>query len=501
MRLAWFSPMPPVPTGVATCSRDVVAELGKRHAIDVYVHGGDAGAPLAAVETPECVRVYSAHDFVWRHRAEPYHLTVYQVGNSSHHDYLWPYLFRYPGLTVLHDVHVHHARAAALLRTRRADDFRREFAASHPDVSADLAELAVAGFDNQLYYWWPMSRLIIEASRLTAVHSAALAARLREQFPHARITNVRLGHGEWLSADRIATGRSRVRAAYKIADDAVLFGVFGGLTPDKRVPQILDALGAVIPYAPSAHLLLAGAPARHYDVMADVHHRGLSDRVTLTGYLPRESELTDCIAACDVSLNLRWPTAREMSGPWLRALAAARPTITIDLEHLVDVPSLDPRTWVVNPVGIRDAGSGIRGARSGIRGAGSAIQPADSLPETDRPSERSDPASLIPDPGVSLHPVTVAIDILDEDHSLRLAMRRLATDPELRTSLGHAGQRYWEREHSVTSMLDDYERVLAEAANLPVPDVALPGHLVTDGDRLLNAVLDEFGLEPVWSKL
>ena len=145
----------------------------------------------------------------------------------------------------------------------------------------------------------------------------------------------------------------------------MLFGVFGGLTPDKRVPQILDALGAVIPYAPSAHLLLAGAPARHYDVMADVHQRGLSDRVTLTGYLPSESELTDCIAACDVSLNLRWPTAREMSGPWLRALAAARPTITIDLEHLVDVPSLDPRTWVVNAVGIRDARSGIRGADPG----------------------------------------------------------------------------------------------------------------------------------------
>jgi len=495
MRLAWFSPMPPVPTGVATCSRDVLAELGKRHAIHVYVHAGGAGAPLAAAEAPECVRVYSAHDFVWRQRAEPYDLTVYQVGNSSHHDYLWPYLFRYPGLTVLHDAHVHHARAAALLRTRRPDDFRREFAANHADVSADLAELAVAGFDNQLYYGWPMSRLIIEASRLTAVHSAPLAARLREQFPHARITNIRLGHGEWLSADRISTGRSRVRAAYRIADDAVLFGVFGGLTPDKRVPQILDALGAVIPYAPSAHLLLAGAPARHYDVMADVHQRGLSDRVTLTGYLPSESELTDCIAACDVSLNLRWPTAREMSGPWLRALAAARPTITIDLEHLVDVPSLDPRTWAVNAIGIRDAESGIRDAGPGIVDTTSGAERGDSR------KSGSDRGSRTADPGVSPDPVTVAIDILDEDHSLRLAMRRLATDPELRKSLGHAGQRYWAREHSITSMLDDYERVLAEAAKLPVADVALPDHLVTDGDRLLNAVLDEFGLDPVWSKL
>src|SRR3954470_13419437 len=354
MRLAWFSPMPPVPTGVATCSRDIVAEIGKRHAIDVYVHGGDTGAPLAAVEAPECVRVYSAHDFVWRHRAEPYDLTVYQVGNSSHHDYLWPYLFRYPGLTVLHDVHVHHARAAALLRTRRADDFRREFAANHPDVSADLAELAIAGFDNHLYYYWPMSRLIVEASRLTAVHSAPLASQLQEQLGGASICTVRLGHGERLNAEQIARGRAHVRRRYGIGqnagEDTVLFGLFGGLTPDKRIPQVLDALSAIVPYAPAAHLLLAGAPARHYDVAADVAARGLEHRVTITGYLPTESALTECIAACDVSLNLRWPTAREMSGPWLRALAAARATITIDLAHLVDVPSVDPRTWKMNSV-------------------------------------------------------------------------------------------------------------------------------------------------------
>ena len=89
------------------------------HEIDVFV---DEAVARVAPGTR------SAHDFVWRHRQEPYDLTVYQVGNSSHHDYLWPYLFRYPGLTVLHDAHLHHARAAALLRTLRADDYRAEFA-------------------------------------------------------------------------------------------------------------------------------------------------------------------------------------------------------------------------------------------------------------------------------------------------------------------------------------------------------------------------------------
>ena len=443
MRLAWFSPVPPVPTGIAACSADLVDELGTQHVIDVYVDGA-AFAKASALKAA----IRPAHDFVWRHRAEPYDLTVYQVGNSSHHDYLWPYLFRYPGLTVLHDAHLHHARAAALLRTKRADDYRAEFAANHPGVAPNLAELAVAGFDNHLYYSWPMTRLVVEASRLTAVHAPPIARQLNEELPHAAVTAIRLAHGEPLGEDRIRRARSQVRAKHRISDDAVVFGVCGGLTPEKRVPQILDALTAVLPYAPSAHLLLAGAAARHYDVAADVRERRLESRVTMTGYLDMEAELTDCIAACDVSLNLRWPTAREISGPWLRALAAGRPTITIDLAHLADTPALDPRTWRVNGIATRDM----------------------------------------------IEPVCVAIDLLDEDHSLRVAMRRLASDPALRASLGAAGRRYWTREHSMPRMVEDYERILADAAARPAPDVLLPAHLVTNGDRVLQRVADEFGV-------
>src|SRR5262245_63490815 len=113
MRIAWFSPMPPVPIGPAEDSAVLVAALSADHQIDVYV---DEPVVRLAPGT------LSAHDFVWRQRLDPYDLTVYQLGNSSHHDYEWPYLIKYPGLTVLHDAHLHHARAAALLRTFRPDD-------------------------------------------------------------------------------------------------------------------------------------------------------------------------------------------------------------------------------------------------------------------------------------------------------------------------------------------------------------------------------------------
>src|SRR5258708_26745918 len=117
------------------------------------------------------------------------------------------------------------------------------------------------------------------------------------------------------------------------------------------MPQILAAFRALLPHAPAARLLLAGAPAAHYDIASDIAAQGFADRVTLTGYLDADEDLTDHLAACDVTLNLRWPTARETSRPWLRALAAGRATIITDLVHLADVPSLDPRTWTMNEAG------------------------------------------------------------------------------------------------------------------------------------------------------
>jgi glycosyltransferase involved in cell wall biosynthesis len=440
--MAWFSPLPPVRTGIAACSADAIAGLRTRDfAIDPY--------PAEA-----------AHEFPWRHAQRPYDLIVYQFGNSSHHDYEWAYALRYPGLVVLHDTHLHHARAAFLLRERRADDYRAEFRFAEPHVPPDIAELAVAGFDSRLYYEWPMVRALAESARLLAVHGdgarAQLRARLLENgttLSPESIVSLRLGHGEPVTPARAAAARAAVRARHGIAEDAVVFICAGGLTPEKRIPHVLRAFAAIRSYAPSAHLLLAGAAASHYDIGADARACGLTDGITITGYLQSDAELTDHLAASDVSLNLRWPTARETSGPWLRALAAGLATVITDLAHLGDVPSLDPRTWAVNAMGDRHRA---------------------------------------PDP------ICIAIDILDEDHSLRLAMRRLASDAALREALGRAGQEYWTRNGTVDAMVDDYERIIPLAAARPAPDAALPRHLRDAGDRTLRALLSPFALDLPW---
>ena len=113
---------------------------------------------------------------------------------------------------------------------------------------------------------------------------------------------------------------------------------------------------------------------------------------------------------------MRWPTSRETSASWLRCLAAGRPTISTDLVHTVDIPTLDPRNWSV--LASPNAGT--------------------SKDKRDLESETK--------------PVGVSIDILDEDHSLTLAMRRLATDEGLRARLGANARELWQRRFRLEAM-------------------------------------------------
>jgi glycosyltransferase involved in cell wall biosynthesis len=451
MKLALFSPWPPQPSGIAGRSAELAAALAARgHGIDVFVDEREPSLAPVLRRAPDAapaagsVRVQSAHDYVWRAAARQYDVPIYQIGNSQLHEYIWPYLFQWPGLVLLHDARLHHARGRALLRRRREDAYRAEFAWNQHSVSPDLAELAVRGFDGPYYYQWPMIRAVVENARLIASHSRSVTEALRAEFPDRPVEYVPLGEGP-MDPDVASAGR-RFRIEHGIGEPTILFGVHGGLTAAKRLSQVLRAFAAVRQSAEGTRLLLAGRPDPALAVEQEIAALGLQDVTVLVKDLD-DAGFDAAIAACDVTINLRWPTALETSGPWVRSLALGRPTVIFDLAHHGDVPTLDPRTW-------------RRHAPC-----------SDASPDADARS------------------VAVAIDILDEDHSLRLALAGLAADEPLRRQLGLNARAYWEREHTVERMVDAVEAAAARAASLPAPAVNLPQHLRADPEALAKALI------------
>jgi len=179
--------------------------------------------------------------------------------------------------------------------------------------------------------------------------------------------------------------------------------------------------------------------------MRDLAALGLTDRVRIMGHVP-DIVVDDYLGITDVAICLRWPTTGETSASWLRCLGASCPTIVSDLAQLADLPTLDPRSW--------------------------------------RPSS-PDHASI-----------AVSIDVLDEDRSLMLAMRRLAADRATARALAIAGHEHWAANHTVDLMVADYARVMEAAASAPTPPrTNLPRHLTDDYAGPARQIARRFGID------
>jgi len=440
MRVAWFSPLPPVRSGIATYSTELLPRLRSEFDVDCFVNH----TPATAAHGTGPLVVYDAHDFVWKQQRTPYDLAVYHLGNAPCHDYMWAYLVRYPGLVVLHDARLHQARAGGLLKQKRFADYRDEFWYDHPDAIADFVEYAVEGLGGPIYYFWPMLRVVMQTARAVAVHNERVAAELREQYGTVPVEPIRMGVAAYETA-RGTSPDAEVRRELNVPERAFLFAAFGKVTTEKRILPILGALGALVAEGLDVFLVIVG-DAREFPALADeIQTRGLGDRVRITGFV-RDEAIGGYLAAADACLCLRWPTAQETSASWLRCLAAGRATVVTDLAHLVDIPTLDPMLRESN-------------------GRGAA-------------------------------PIALRIDLLDEEKCLRTAMRRLATDAELRDGLARAGHAYWSREHTLEVMAADYRRVLREAVARPAPSVAeLPAHFTNDFTGLARGIASQFGVD------
>jgi hypothetical protein len=154
----------------------------------------------------------------------------------------------------------------------------------------------------------------------------------------------------------------------------------------------------------------------------------------------------EVVRDADVILALGWPPAGEPQTAALVGMAAGRPVVVLETEVTADWPSIDPQTW--QPRGL--------------------------------------PISK---------PVVVSIDPRDEEHSLVLAIRRLAEDEPLRAQLGASAREWWGRHATARHAAARWLAVLDEAASLapPARPSDWPPHLTADGTELAREILRDIG--------
>jgi len=334
VKIVLLTPLPPAPTGIADYSALLLRELSAR-------------IPDLAIETLSTRE--EAESF--RPPSEP-HVLVYQVGNSPHHDFLYPMLFRHPGVLVLHDLVLHHARLFSHLespevrayredigdsskreRARiRLEEYRSEAREAYPSVGDDVAEIALRIGGGRLLYAYPLYEHLVRRSLLTLVHGETARDEVLSSCPGADVRRVRMG----VPLPEIVP-RDEARRRLGLDADDLLLASFGLVTPEKRISTSIRALARLKAAGVRATYFLVGGQVAHYDPLREAREIGVAENVRLVGRVPEE-EFRLYAFASDLCLNLRYPSAGETSATLLALLACGRPVVVTDQIHVRDLP-------------------------------------------------------------------------------------------------------------------------------------------------------------------
>ena len=332
------SPLPPVRSGISDYTVDLLPHLAALAPVRLVRLPGEAPAAEIAARwpliEPAALGVAGA-------------VPLFQMGNNQHHREVYRLAMTTPGVLTLHDFVLHHFHLGRLVAEGRLDEYQAELAADHGwegEVAARAVRWGV--FSETLQFSLPAHRSLLRRQRGILVHSRWAAERLAEEDPDLRVATVPMGIP--LPPPPDATAALALRRRLGIPETAPLLGSFGFQTPMKRTGIAVRALAR--PELAAAHLLVVGEESPFLALDADIEAAGVTDRVHRLGFLPY-AELEAAIAAADLCLNLRYPTAGETSASLLRVLALGRPCIVSDFAQFAELPDA-----VVIKVAAVDAG-------------------------------------------------------------------------------------------------------------------------------------------------
>ncbi|MDE6677409.1 MAG: glycosyltransferase, partial [Ruminococcus sp.] len=329
LKIAFFTPLPPLESGIADYSDDIIKELCKYCDIDVFVE-----------ETYNANSVFPANVSMYSHRAYParferYADTVFQVGNSEYHFYMYQYIRKYHGTVVLHDYNLHGAfyHYAVTLCRGNYDFYKTLIDTDYHDTENYINALR-NGSSNPDLYGMELNSYITDSADRIIVHSQYSRKKLLQKNIERNVTVIPL-YAEILPLN----DRREVKHKNSFSADMTVISAFGGIHRTKRIIPIIKAFSRLRKENSNVHLMLVGKPADDIkpELESIISSENLKDCVTITGYTDIE-KFKEYIDMSDICLNLRYPYNGETSGSLMRILAKGRCVIVNDIGSFSEIP-------------------------------------------------------------------------------------------------------------------------------------------------------------------
>jgi glycosyltransferase involved in cell wall biosynthesis len=312
-RIAFYGPLPPAATGVATYDRAVLDGLGRI--------GFTSQVPVEVV-WPIGNREIAL--------ASSYQMGVFQLGNNiEFHLDVYRLIWQLPGLVVLHDLAL--------------DDFARGLQA-HGDPLGFIAEreatvgrarLSDADIVRNEPLRVPWCASVARRARGIIVHSDFGRRYLEELGCRTPVFVVPHPVVEGPERFKRAEPRSReLRARLKAQGCRFLVVAAGDINEAKRLDAVVRAAAEL---DSSVHVAFVGRRIEGYELAPIVQAARLGNRARIEHDVSSDDFLAWLLAA-DVVVDLRYPHRGEVSGSLMRSMQAGRPTVVSATGTYLDMP-------------------------------------------------------------------------------------------------------------------------------------------------------------------
>ena len=325
-KLALFTPLPPIQSGIADYIVPLIEEFSKIFDIDIFIDNGYT--PIC--DLPTNIAIYRHYEFC--EKKDRYDEILYEVGCSSYHAYMFDYIKEFPGVIDLHDSNLY-----PLLYSRtkifEKQGLGKRFSKHLQDLVEDLSEE--------------------EANRLACCRLMNITSgRSDENIINGFLVNYAkkvIVHNEYSRKILLAKDLGRnidVIPHFSYIKERVMkpwgdniIAVFGHIATTKRPIPIVKAYRKLLMDGYNAKLLFIGQAHNNIDnkIMAFNQDQAINGRIQILGYV-NEDKFNHYMEIADVVVNLRYPYHGESSGALARAFGMGKCVVVNNIGAFAELP-------------------------------------------------------------------------------------------------------------------------------------------------------------------
>ncbi len=319
LKVAYFTPLSPIKSGVADFDEMLLGQLKDDLDISIFIDDGYRPDHQALMSN---FKIFRHKEFEIVHSL--FDQVIYNLGNNGYHTYMYKYLKKYPGIIVLHDYNLYGFFTALGLTGKL--DYRKALFKNFTfsQVLRGIIEFKILkkyGF-YKLTMNAPINRDVLDGSRGVIVHSEYLKnLLLNKSWFSLPVRAIHLGIDK-----PKAISKKAARKRLNILNDDFVILMQGFLTRIKRVDVVMKVFNEFIKEYPTAKLYLVGEISNDSGIIKLIEYFNIKNNIVLTGYVAMD-KIYNYIAASDVCVNLRYPSAGETSGTLLRMFSMGKPVL------------------------------------------------------------------------------------------------------------------------------------------------------------------------------